>query len=611
MSIPTLTLQEILFNPDNGFVTKETGDNITTYTLINDIVYGTDVIISDVNTDSAIISSNTVFDGNNKTIKIDTDDDDYENEDFRGLFKTTYTLNDVSSYPENITIKNIGVLRGYQFAFSGYICASEFGKYAKGDILIDNCYSTGEINYGGIVGNGFGSFAGSTLTGSRVINITIQNCYSTGDLRGIRSGGITSNQYASSAGYQTPAGITVNMTIRNCYSTGGIYSGSGGICGGNLGNNLGNETAGEVNLLITNCYSTGILSDFNSSGIISPFFASNAGTLSTGSINMTISNCYSQTSTAIDGANGILGSLTTTLSGNMTINITNVFAVSQKYTQMMEMSTNEKVIISGVQTNINEFINDLGTDTEYWDTNVVPYPTLVYYTTPANNTPQVTQIYASSSGDPHVYPVYGSMYELPNETEGIYRMIEGDNIILNASTKKLNKIEKNDIIRYCNRYGVLNEYGVDKIVTSGVFYDKIFINSDGNKCWYDFNKKQMEMTKKSKEYFKVSTEKIERGCMLYGNEYEKSESVMQLTISFNHSKYGLMRIELNYFSNPQIKYGIGMSCKKTKELSGLLIREYINESMECLRLDEVEKKKGKVGKNKKTSDIILVKKKCV
>ena len=37
--------------------------------------------------------------------------------------------------------------------------------------------------------------------------------------------------------------------------------------------------------------------------------------------------------------------------------------------------------------------------------------------------------WVSSSGDPHVFPLHGSMYELP-QTPGMYRMLQGDDLII-------------------------------------------------------------------------------------------------------------------------------------------------------------------------------------
>lgn len=213
---------------------------------------------------------------------------------------------------------------------------------------------------------------------------------------------------------------------------------------------------------------------------------------------------------------------------------------------------------------------------------------------------------ASSSGDPHVFPIYGSMYELSQNPQ-IYRMLDGKDIMMNASTKYLTTKQKNDIAHYCNKHGVFNDFSIDQILTSGVFYDSIYLCSDSHELSYNFNTKKLSMTKNSSSYFSFEQKQMKQ-TSLYNNQYEKCEHITQFVVSFKHSKYGKINLDLNYFSNPQIKYGIGFSSPSSKSLSGLLVREYLLESMTLESLKDTSEVKGVEGTNEVNSQLLVVRK---
>lgn len=212
---------------------------------------------------------------------------------------------------------------------------------------------------------------------------------------------------------------------------------------------------------------------------------------------------------------------------------------------------------------------------------------------------------ASSSGDPHVFPIYGNMFELSQNPQ-IYRMLDGKDIVMNASTKSLTTKQKNDIVHYFNEKGVFSNFSVDQILTNGVFYDSIYLCSDSHELSYNFNTQKLTMSKKSSSYFSFEQKK-KKQISLYNNQYEKCDYVTQFIVSFKHSKYGQVKLDLNYFSNPQIKYGIGFSSRSTKSLCGLLVREYILESMTLESIKDVSKIKGIEGTNRVNSQLLIFK----
>ena len=243
-------------------------------------------------------------------------------------------------------------------------------------------------------------------------------------------------------------------------------------------------------------------------------------------------------------------------------------------------------------------------DTSIWDTSVSP-PVLHPYgydaTTSSSDDP------ASSSGDPHVFPAFGNMFELP-QSPGMYRMLQASGLVVNASTEKLTTKQKNDIAHYCDSHGVLDSM-LNSLVINGVFYDSVYLYADGHSMTFNFNTQRLELSKKASTYFSFCQKRVSES-KLYNNSYETCENIAQFQVSFEHSIHGKVTIDLNYFSNPQIKYGIGFSAEKAnlRSFSGLLIREYKCESMTLSKLMDVNAKKGVEGKNAMTSKFVVLKK---
>ena len=162
------------------------------------------------------------------------------------------------------------------------------------------------------------------------------------------------------------------------------------------------------------------------------------------------------------------------------------------------------------------------------------------------------------------------------------------------------------MVYYFESRGVLTEENKKSIVNNGVFYDKVYVSCDGHGFTYEFDTQRVTLeNKESKKFFKFETRKLEGGANL--NKYEKSEKVTQCVVSFTHPLHGTMSLELNYFSNPQIKYGIGMCIPDSgvEELDGLLIREYLTESIDT-KINDESYKTGILGKNGVISEMVLI-----
>ena len=185
-------------------------------------------------------------------------------------------------------------------------------------------------------------------------------------------------------------------------------------------------------------------------------------------------------------------------------------------------------------------------------------------------------------------------------------MLQGEDFTVNASTRKITTRERNDIIHYFNKFGKVNKDNISKILSSGVFYDEVYLKSEGHTLLYNFKKQSFSCDKKSSlQYFNISQKLIQGG--LSHNKYEQSETLVQINVSFEHSIYGQMCFDFNYFSNPQIKYGIGLSEGLVSGMTGLMIREYKTSSMRLKNISEEREKEGEIGKNAKASELLVLK----
>lgn len=542
--------QELLLpGSSNDFVevTYNENLNITTYALKQNITINDNVIIENL-TIPASIEPNSIFDGGSFEVI---------NNGARtnGLFNTQVitTSDGTQIKPSNITIKRLGVVGGSTNTYQGFICGRFFGANAIGDINIEYCYSTGGIRdyCGGIVGANFCN--GST-------------------------GGI-------------------NVNIRYCYTTGKIGRGAGGLIGAYLG-------MGGFHMTIESCYTGSPTTNaFACGGIIGTYFYRSG--LTSGS-TIVMKNCYNSTPAFTDSQNYSTGSIPgvyymdRNLNNRGTFEFINIFSKSGKY------HPNKVVFIT---------YDKADSDMVYIQKLDNPNDVTFIFTLPDTFSDlKSTAGFLSSvstSGDPHIFPHIGKKYELPH-TPNIYRLLQFDNLIVNASTKKMNVKQKNEIIHYFNYYDILDTYQLNKIIADGVLYDEIYICiHDVYTLNFNFNSKTLKLSKKAQEdnFFNLRVNK-NMNSFTYDNAYEKSEQIYQLKISFYHNVLRNICIDCNFYSNPQIKYGIGFTCNKflARYLDGLLIREYIANTMSVDKITNTTYiNNGIIGKNKVQSKLMTVK----
>lgn len=216
---------------------------------------------------------------------------------------------------------------------------------------------------------------------------------------------------------------------------------------------------------------------------------------------------------------------------------------------------------------------------------------------------EIILVNASSSGDPHVFPVFGQPYELPT-TPGIYRMLQGNNFIVNASTRTINANEREQIQTYFKARGA-SAVQIQRLVDDGCFYHKMCIFCKNMTFSYDFDQKKVTFANKaSSQYFNITTDTSSN--MTSPNEFERCEALARVIVSFEHDTYGPLSLHLNYFSNPQIKYGMTFITYDVEGLSGLLMREYEISSMQIDSLDNTCKQQGKIGTNSVKTQLLIL-----
>ena len=486
-------------------------------------------------------------------------------------------------------IKNLGVLNGTLQANGGFII-KPYQKFFE----IDGCYSTGDINVddaGGICGMQAG-YQG---------NCIVSNCYSTGNISGGNTGGICGNQAGFSGGTctvtncfstgtittQYGAGIigriAQNCTVSNCYSTGNIM---GTYAGGIFGGGSNNSTA-------NNCYAAGDISGNHAGGIFGSSFS--------GVINRIVNNCYSkQQPIQSDGPSikqihgnyniNLLegGDLDASLNIHVNSNVTNAF-VADNFGDATEYpllkSFRENAPWNGI---VSIMLNGVLTKIEY--NNFDLYGDYAVYNPQDNNNVSTEDNIpvGTTIGDPFVKPMYGDLYELPMK-KTVFRLVQGDDLIINASTRKITGKEGKQIKKFYK--AMYHKECPNHIITKGVFYKKVYIKSECNTFEIDFD--TMSATY-SEDYFITSVELKPKYCSIT----KASVKNIIVNIAFTHSKYGKTILKLRVVDNPQVKYAIDFSTEKVLDIKGLLVREYKSSSMECEALQSTKKCKGIMGKNK-------------
>ena len=162
-------------------------------------------------------------------------------------------------------------------------------------------------------------------------------------------------------------------------------------------------------------------------------------------------------------------------------------------------------------------------------------------------------------GDPHIVALNGQIYELP-KNPGNYRMLQGKDLIVNTSTRKINSEEIKEIYR-------LEQKIKRALISDGCYYEKLFIKSDGHTLKYNFDTKKIECS--SNLYFRANNN----------------------IISFINKKHGLIKLKIPQNNNIMMKNGFSLNIKGNNFISGLLVREY---SIDSMKVDNIKDESYKI-----------------
>ena len=172
----------------------------------------------------------------------------------------------------------------------------------------------------------------------------------------------------------------------------------------------------------------------------------------------------------------------------------------------------------------------------------------------------------NSSGDPHIMTMEGNVYELP-DVKASYRMVEGEDLMVNASTRFFTEAEK-DAIRtyYLNKTG--DAVNVNNLVTDGVVQNEVFIKNEDQVISYNFDTQTLRSN----------------GAV----SHSLNGDVLSLTL--NNSAHGLVSVRLGHYANPQVFSSVSVTAENKTGMHGLLVREYAPESYKISSVLSVEKK---------------------
>lgn len=204
---------------------------------------------------------------------------------------------------------------------------------------------------------------------------------------------------------------------------------------------------------------------------------------------------------------------------------------------------------------------------------------------------------ASSSGDPHVFPLFGDPFEIPSHRPGTYMMFHDKprNITIMATTRWVSPSESNAIETYAKQRGIKNA------VSNGVFYDTITIDTPEGKGVYCFDT-PWKMTWSGVHALPMSCSEARLGD---ANHIEKGERVIQHKIEIRNGVF----LYLNHFlHNPSMRYGLGMGWEDGTTPS-MLAKEAACNTIQGLLIAKPRnaKKAGKHEKVKGVSRSVFVK----
>ena len=190
-----------------------------------------------------------------------------------------------------------------------------------------------------------------------------------------------------------------------------------------------------------------------------------------------------------------------------------------------------------------------------------------------------------SFGDPYIKPIIGSITKLPDE-KAIYRLFQGLDVYINCSVDKISEKKQKFMEDWFYR-----KTGFDSklfgFITSGYFYNKIYITSENHELLCDFDKQSMTMDEKDQDYFTIAnTYSVEKD-----NKFILNEKCSIYTISWPHKEYNNIEFTIKIYENPQIDNAVSIQVAgNIIDCKGLLVRNY---KPSLMKISDIKIKKDK------------------
>ena len=440
---------------------------------------------------------------------------------YSGIFELPQTGTDCN-------IQNVGVdakTNSASLASSqGYLINSDSNAKC-GNIY--NCYVYGTVS------SSQGGFTGGIFSNS---NLNFYRCYFSDSITGFYSGGFTTN---------ISSNFTGTLTFTECYAFCNL-SGNNSWSSG-LVSTIG---GGSGTIRMTNCYHNGTYSRNTLSGMIT--------VLSSNTNEVYIDNCYCTGTDGTDTTDGRLISINTT--ANSDIHLTNSLGPSPHVVRFPD-NTDASGVLSTNDNNSSDLTEIQGQLTgaainwqdqsDTWtagtDSN---YPTLdqftlgpwnpsdyTLYTSEATLTENYTGGNARGSsggggGDPHIFPLFGKTYDLPNwdDTFLLLDNQQEDKLIVKGKCWYVpREIYEKDVETYIedgvSKLEFLDFYRREKLT----FFKYLKIEYNNEEYIFDMD------SLKIKKY--TSHNDLENGTLPTKKRYKKSKSI---TITRPMKRYQLL-----------------------------------------------------------------------
>ena len=189
--------------------------------------------------------------------------------------------------------------------------------------------------------------------------------------------------------------------------------------------------------------------------------------------------------------------------------------------------------------------------------------------------------FASGTGDPYIYPLYGTFYKLPNRC-GFYRLFKHNETIINGQVDSFNVEDiSNNSMNYFPKdlTNILSNNGNCETM---YFFRYIYIHHKDKSTIYDL----INMSFSNYCFQYETSSRINEICKVYKNEKNHTCTI----------KLGNIMIHLCKYNNPQVITGIDLTVSSDcSNARGLLVRDQCSKSQMIKKLnshkDTIEQKK--------------------